>query len=320
MLFSNIKMWAVGSIWIAGLFLAACGNKPDGPASGSVQATDSLTVASDTVPVRRPLFYTTVPRDIRIKDYFPFLDTLVRHYDSLTPYALTEHLLIRANPRVIDTLENTDYYSRMAHGEFIYDQRKLVVLHAGDTLQVPDTATANALQKRIAATAIDINIPEYRLRIVEGNDTLYSMKVRVGQNKKRFQEALGRTEDLRTRPGTGTIIRINRAPTWFVDPHTGERFTHTKRDDGRTTLMPMIPWLEPEIDGKKLGQMIHPTTNPESLGKAYSNGCIGCSERDAWRLYYYAPVGTKVVIRYDRKIALPNGDTLTLPDIYQRNK
>jgi len=168
----------------------------------------------------------------------------------------------------------------------------------------------------MANTWIDINIPEYTLRVVEGQDTVQCMTIRVGQNKKRFQQVLGRVDDLRTRPGVGSIVRINRTPALFSDPHTGRKYTETKRDDGRTTRMPLIPWLEPEINGIRLGQMIHPTTNPETLGRAYSNGCIGCTEGEAWRLYYYAPLGTKVVIRYDLVLIGPAGDTTRLPDIY----
>ena len=162
---------------------------------------------------------------------------------------------------------------------------------------------------------IDINIPEFRLRIVEGRDTLYSFLVRVGRNQKQYLALAGTIVDLRTRPGEGHIVRISRHPL-FLDPHYGRRFTHTRRDDGRTTLMPVIPWLEPEIDGQRYGQLIHPTTNPKTLGKAYSNGCIGLGEADAWYQYYYAPVGTRVNFRYSLQVVNSQGDTIQLKDIY----
>lgn len=287
-----------------------------------VSALDSLIlgVPAFKTPERRPLYQHIVSRAICVQDYFPFLDSLVRQYDSLTPYALTEHLLVNANPWLIDTLADTDYYLRMARGEFVYDQKRMVVLRPGDTLSIPDTLSAREIQRRLDSTWLDLNIPEFRLRVVEGADTVRSILVRVGQNKKRFQQLLNREEDLRTHTGTGTIVRINRTPTLFVDPHTGRRLKDTKRDDNRRTRMPLIPWIEPEINGHRYGQMIHPTTNPESLGKAYSNGCIGLSEADAWRLYYHAPLGTRIRIRYDLEIPLPDGDTLKLPDIYGRKK
>jgi L,D-transpeptidase ErfK/SrfK len=57
----------------------------------------------------------------------------------------------------------------------------------------------------------------------------------------------------------------------------------------------------------------------KTLGKAYSNGCVGTSEQDAWRLYFYAPIGTKVVIRYDRLVINSTGDSTLLPHIYDKN-
>ena len=81
--------------------------------------------------------------------------------------------------------------------------------------------------------------------------------------------------------------------------------------------MPVIPWIETEINGIRNGQMIHPTTNPETLGKAYSNGCIGVSESDAWIIYYHAPLNTALQIRYDLIILDEKGEKRELEDIYK---
>lgn len=264
-----------------------------------------------------PLGLIVIPREIRMKEYFRFIDSLVLAWDTLTPYPLTEHLLVRANPWIIDNLENTDYYRQKVLGIIEYDQRQLPVLHAGDTIFIPDTQTAYDLLDRISQTRIDINIPEFSLKVIERDEVIHCISVRVGQNLKRYQQATGRIEDLRTQPGNGKIVHINREPTIFSDPYTGKRFTHTKRDDGVITRMPVIPWLEPEINGIRLGQLLHPTTNKESIGKAYSNGCIGFTEGEAWRLYYYSPIGTRVTIRYDLMLVNRPGDTIFLPDIYE---
>ncbi len=69
-----------------------------------------------------------ITQDITIGQYFDYMDSLVNLYDSLVPYPLSEHLLVRANPWIIDTLANTDYYRMMARDSFVYDQRKLLVL------------------------------------------------------------------------------------------------------------------------------------------------------------------------------------------------
>jgi hypothetical protein len=50
---------------------------------------------------------------------------------------------------------------------------------------------------------------------------------------------------------------------------------------------PAIPPLEPTINGKFTGTLIHATTNPKSLGKTYSLSCIVTSEPHIWSIYHY---------------------------------
>lgn len=266
-----------------------------------------------------PRLYTIVPRNIPIKSYFRFLKKIVVRFDTLVAYPLSEQLLVRANPWIIDSLENTDYYRLKKKGITLYSQPDAIILHRGDTLFFPDSLAGFELLHRMQHTLIDVNIPEYRLRIFENGDTLYSFPVRVGQYKTRFLKTVGRVVDLRTKTGSGNVIRINRYPV-FIDPVDGDTFTQTKRDDHIITKMPQIPWIEVELNGKRYGQMIHPTSNQATVGKMYSNGCVGLKEADAWRLYYYAPIGTAVVFRYDLTIIGVSGDTILLPDIYKWGK
>tara|TARA_R110002074_G_scaffold349981_2_gene520755 strand:- start:25466 stop:26410 length:945 start_codon:yes stop_codon:yes gene_type:complete len=239
-----------------------------------------------------------VTKDVRIGKYFEFMDSVVSKYDSLVPYALSEHLLVRNNPWIIDTLANTDYYRMMARDSFVYDQKQMIVLPKGSQLTIPDSLSACKLLENFYATEIDINIPEYKLRIFQDSILLYTFPVRVGQNRERYLKFGDRVTDLRTKTGKGTIVKHVKHPD-FYNPVNGKRFYVTRRDDGKTTLMPQIPWIETEINNIRNGQMIHPTTNPNTLGKAYSNGCVGVGEADAWTIYYYAPLGTKLRIRYD---------------------
>jgi L,D-transpeptidase ErfK/SrfK len=254
--------------------------------------------------------------DVVVGDYFEFIDSLVTRYDSLVPYPLSEHVLVRHNAWIIDTLANTDYYRMVDRDSFVYDQRKMVVLPKGSALHLPDSITACALLRDFECTEIDINIPEFKLRVFRDSLLLHTFPVRVGQNRIRYLAMADREMDLRTKTGKGTIVDHVTNPE-FYNPVNGEQFFVTKRDDGRTTLMPQIPWIETEINGIRNGQMIHPTTNPETLEKAYSNGCIGTKEADAWFIYYYAPLGTKIRIRYD----LENYDegivVSLLKDIYE---
>lgn len=290
--------------------------------------TDTKTVVAaqkDTTIV--PVLYAdtiVVPYDVAIGHYFRFMDSLVKIYThaqsnrdsvpSSISYVLTEHLLARTNPWLIDSLVETDYYSRKARGEVVFDQKKLILLKKGDTLYIPSDIFAASIIARQQNTWIDINIPEFKLRIVEGSDTLFSLPIRVGQNRERYLASVGKVMNLRTRTGIGTIKGYY-FKDFFINPVDDKKFTQTLRDDGFRTMMPLLPWLEPSINGECWGQLIHATTNENTLGKAYSNGCMGTREGDIWRVYYYAPIGTKVVIRYDRRL-IENGDTILLQHIY----
>jgi hypothetical protein len=292
------------------VFWFACGEPPP-----VVAGQEADRVVQDT-PMPAPAWDTVVvAADVPIKRYFEFLDTLVRRYNTALPYTLTEHILVWANPWIIDTLVETDYYRQMDRGVFVYSQKDMVVLKRGDTLLIPGTDAATAIQAALDSVHLDVNIPEFLLRIHRGSDTLFTFPVRVGQNRSRYLAMSKRTTDLRTAIGRGSIVYINNNPS-YINPVDNKVYKVTRRDDDRVTLVPRIPWMEPEIGGRRLGHFIHPTTNPVTLGKAYSNGCVGTREGDAWRIYYHSPVGTKLHFRYDLRVVGADGDTLTLRDIY----
>ncbi len=263
----------------------------------------------------------TLPRQVRIEKavavsgYFQYMDSLAAALQPGLPYPISEHLIAHANPGLIHTLSETDYYRLMARDSFVYDQQQLVILRPGDRLRIPGAREATALYNALDRTWIDVNIPEFRLRIYRDSLLLYAFPIRVGQNRTRYLKTAGREEDLRTKTGKGIIVEHNRFPD-FYNPVDGKRFYTTRRDDGKTTLMPQIPWMHTSINGIRYGQMIHPTTNPETLGKAYSNGCIGLGEADSWVLYYYAPVGTRIRIRYDLRGQDEQGREHVFADIY----
>ncbi|CAM4290501.1 L,D-transpeptidase [Zobellia nedashkovskayae] len=268
-------------------------------------------------PIKKPKTYEdiNVSRNVRIAEYFKYIDSLVVRYDSVVPYPLSEHLLVRNNPWIIDTLANTDYYRMMARDSFVYDQRQMIALPKGSVLHLPDSTKACRLLDNLAHTEIDVNIPEFKLRIYQDSILKDEFTVRVGQDKQRYLKMGERVTDLRTKTGEGMIVRHAKHPD-FYNPVNGQQFYTTHRDDGKLTQMPQIPWMETEINGIRNGQMIHPTTNPKSLGKAYSNGCIGTAEGDAWVIYYYAPLGTKVRIRYDLDTHFEGSVVSVLKDIY----
>ena len=266
--------------------------------------------------LQTPAFDTIIiKKNIRIETYFEYLDSIVKAYEVLTPYTLTEHLIVRANPWIIDTLQNTDYYRMKAKDSFVYNQKKMIALPKGNRLLIPDLVEASRLVQKFKNTRIDINIPEFKLRIFEDSLLCYTFPIRVGRNEKKYLEMSGRIQDLKTKTGQGTIYNHVRNPRYF-NPVSNTEYFVTKRDDQGITKLPQIPFIETEINGLRHGQLIHPTTNPNTLGKAYSNGCIGVSEADAWVIYYYAPIYTSIKLRYELKVRNSVGDTILLKDIY----
>lgn len=301
---------------IVGLMIGCTNRNPE-----KNDLTDTLkTTSSDTFSMKekeesKQVYTLPFPADVKMKDYFKTVDSIIDFYCKSVCYNLTEHILINANPRIIDTLASFDYYLKMQDSIFVYDQKELTVFYKGDSLLIPDQTQSKALDQKLSSIVIDVNIPEYKLRIIEGTDTLYTFIVRVGANEEKYLETAGRIVKLTTQTGRGEVVRLERNP-YYINPATGKRYFGTRRDDGRYTMMPLIPWIEPSINGIRYGDLIHPTTNPETLGKPYSHGCIGLNESDAWRVYYSAPLGTKVVFRYDLKVKDKNGDSILLKDIY----
>lgn len=259
-----------------------------------------------------------IDRSITVETYFEYLDSIILKYDSLTSYKLTEHLLVRANPWIISNLKNTDYYHLKTLDSFVYNQKQMKVLQKGDIIIIPDSISAAKILESFKNTYIDVNIPEFKLRIIEDSLLRFVFPIRVGQPEMKFLKMANRITDLRTKIGSGVIINHVRNPNYY-NPVDGKQYFVTRRDDNKITKLPQIPFIETQINGIRNGQLIHATTNPKTLEKAYSNGCIGTKEADAWVIYYYTPIGTKINIRYDLNILDTLGSKLVLKDIYNKN-
>lgn len=257
--------------------------------------------------------------DISIGEYFNFFESVLRDYSSKFKTDLDEYVLIHFNSWIIDSLAASDYYLLKDRGISLENNRKYLILKKNDIIQIPDSGMIQKIIGNLQSIRLDINVPEYRFRIYMHDTLKYTFHTRVGQNKKKFLKLANREVKLNTDLGNGKILRIVKDPI-FINPVDGVQFYQTKRDDGFVTQMPLIPWIETEINGIRNGDMIHPTTNLRTLDKAYSNGCIGLRESDAWYVYYYAPLNTPVQIRYDLQVVNEQGDTIALKDIYKLNQ
>lgn len=256
-----------------------------------------------------------VNKDVPIRSYFKWMDSIVADHNQTHNYEINEYLLVHNNKWIIDTLANTDYYYLMDKGIFNEDSQSLLALKKDQVLVIPDSIQTQKLKAQLDNTSLEVNIPEFRLRIIQDDKVIYKFPVRVGQVGKRYMEMAKANVDMRTKPGIGEIVRVNKEPT-FANPTNNRKYERTNRDDKKNTALPAIPWLEPEINGIRYGHLIHPTTNLATLEKASSNGCIGLRESDAWIVYYYAPLGTKVDIKYELQGKNDAGETVEFENIY----
>lgn len=260
------------------------------------------------IDVTEHLFIT---QDVPLSKYFYFMDSILTEINEVSDDSINEYVLVHANPWIIDSLAATDYYLLKDKGIIVRDLLALDVLKKGMRIRIPGRAEIAKIESELQLVSIDLNIPEYKLRIYKGDSMFYEFLVRVGRNERKFLAMAEHVVDLKTKSGVGEIVRIVKNAS-FINPVDNKPYHVTRRDDNVVTSLPNIPWLEPEINGVRHGQLLHPTTNLQTLGKAYSNGCVGLRESDSWILYYYAPLGTKVEFRYD--LQLPDGK---LRDIYR---
>lgn len=261
--------------------------------------------------------YFVARKDVDHKHYLKYLDGLVAEINGIWDDYLDEYDLVRNNPYLLERLVKTDYYSLKESGVIVQDLDSIRIIAAGDTLFVPDRTQLESLDSLRKATRLEVNIPEFRLRIFQKDSLLFEFPIRVGRDQEKFLAMADQNVDLKTRTGEGFIVRVNKEPL-FINPVDNHRYERTTRDDGVSTSLPRVPWLVPAICGVEHGQLIHPTTNRVTLGKAYSNGCLGTRESDAWYIYYYAPPGTPINISYQLQRITATGDTLNFPDVYKR--
>ena len=206
------------------ILLQSCGVRRENIANKEQLVTvldaDSVVVESPSGAKISIPRYASVERTITIADYFGFMDSLIER------------------------------------GSFVYDQIKMIVLRETDSLVVLDSTAASRTLNAMNNTWIDVNIPEFKLRIYQDSTWFYTFPIRIGQSRERYLVMGDRITAMRTMTAKGKVIRVERNPK-FYNPVDGKQFFTAKRDDEKRTFMPLIPWIETEINGIRNGRMIH---------------------------------------------------------------
>lgn len=306
----NILLLIFSFIFVGCLNTNKVNNEEKSNNKNEVVETDSLKQEVSSTPIE-----VVINKDVPIRSYFKWMDSIVAEHNQTHNYHIDEYIIVHHNNWILDTLAHTDYYYLMDKGIFNEDSRSLIALKKDQVLVIPDSIETQNLRALLCNTYLELNIPEFRLRIIQDEVEIYKFPVRVGKTGKKYMAMAKGEVDMRTKTGIGEIIRVNKEPV-VANPVDNRKYEKTNRDDGKRTTLPAIPWLEPSINGRSVGQLIHPTTNLATLEKASSNGCIGLRESDAWIVYYYAPLGTKVVIKYELQGKNDAGETVEFKNIY----
>ena len=267
----------------------------------------------------KQFLFDTVKSDIKVKNYFTYIDKIVAKYNDTLNYSINEYTLVNNNPWIIDSLAATDYYYNRERGKKIKNQKDFIIIPKGTILNIPTQIQHEAIMQNLLQNRIVVNVPEYKLRIFNNGLLLKDALIRVGKNESRYLASIEKYTDLRTKPGHGKVHSTERNPTW-INPVDGHKYTETTRDDKEKTVMPITPSITLNVNNVITGQLIHATTNPETLGKAYSNGCMGTNEFDIWYIYYYSPPGVNVEIIYDLNPLGTEDTSDDLKDIYKEKE
>lgn len=160
-----------------------------------------------------------------------------------------------------------------------------------------------------------VNVPAYRLQLLDGDREIKRYRCRIGSLENK------------TRIGTGRVTQKFRPAIFRYSEgeKAGEIIEYSRIMDfrnGRVVKTIRIPYenvcgLEINVGGTVSGQIIHSTTNPETLEYPHSHGCVGMSMEDMLDLYKRVPRGTRIDIIYE-PVEFRDGAFYFHPDVYSR--
>jgi lipoprotein-anchoring transpeptidase ErfK/SrfK len=134
-----------------------------------------------------------------------------------------------------------------------------------------------------------------RLKIPKGSVTIIIEKHAFmltllwdGMYVRQYPVGIGRYN--KTPEGTFEIATMREKPVWYAPDGKVYAFGHPKNVLGTR-------WMGLKETPEFSGYGIHGTTQPDSVGKAMSNGCIRMRNKDVEELFSLVRIGTKVIIR-----------------------
>lgn len=162
--------------------------------------------------------------------------------------------------------------------------------------------------------SLEVNLPAFSVRLLADGYVEREWRCRIGKR------------ETRTLTGDGIVSRVFKPAYFRYDKgeKAGEvivKSTVRRYVGGPELRVIDIPYaermrgLELELDGRVSGQIIHSTTNPETIGHVTSNGCVGMYEADMLELFDLAGAGTPVRVVY-RLVEYDGRNLLFYRDVY----
>jgi len=111
---------------------------------------------------------------IKFQNYFDLIDSISSHYLNKKSSIPGDLLIVWFNNWILNRLKSTDYHIASAAGNWVYDLSEEVIFSPGDTILIPDSIAADSAANALLETRLVLNIPEFRLRLIRGNDTILS--------------------------------------------------------------------------------------------------------------------------------------------------
>jgi len=62
----------------------------------------------------------------------------------------------------------------------------MTVFSPNDFVIIPDSVKADSILKSFHNFHLDVNLPEFKLRIMNDSVTLFTIPIRIGQNKSKY--------------------------------------------------------------------------------------------------------------------------------------
>lgn len=133
-----------------------------------------------------------------------------------------------------------------------------------------------------------LKIPKGDVTILVDKDTFTLTLLLDGMYIRQYRVGIGRYN--KTPEGTFEVGSMRKKPIWYAPDGKVYAYGHPKNVLGTR-------WIGLKETPEYSGYGIHGTTQPDTIGKAVSNGCIRMRNEDVEQVFDLVHIGTKVIIR-----------------------